>query len=617
MIAGVYDPRRGRTALQVEGSSATAVLPGTAISCHLDGEVYNASRLANELGLPPDTEAASILAAGWRSAGDAFLGGLRGSFVLVLWDAERRSGLLAEDHGGLRTCVMHEHAGVLRFAGSMRALLDMLPTRPGPDEEAMVTFVGLSRRPPLRTLAEGVTRVGAGRLIAFADGRWRRAAYWTPTYVGTRSGSRPELAEGLREALERSIALRLDDERPTGVILSGGFDSTAVAGVATSLLGGRPALRGYSAVFPDAPEIDETDRIDAFTAARGVQSMRLSPRPQGALRSALEYLDTHAAPVAGPGYAFERPLLERAAADGVRVVLDGQGGDEVFAFSPFVLADRIRRLRLIAALRLLRAWPGFEGRRPVPAQVRYVLREMALRPALPYPVHNRLRRRGDRARHGVPWVTGRNAEVLFEADDGRAWKRRSGGPLWWKLLADLLTDWRSASGGLAEYVGTRGAGLPVQSRAPLLDVDLVEFALSLPPEAAMGIPNRSLARASVRGLVPDAVRLSPSKSNIGPFYAEMLTRGDFAVVRRLLGARDARVYAYADREYILAALERAPGTQAPGWLQWTTLLWHLLGAELWLRQLEDDGFAAKALEAADLPPIAFDEPEAPPASGGT
>src|SRR5205823_4408233 len=85
------------------------------------------------------------------------------------------------------------------------------------------------------------------------------------------------------------------------------------------------------------------------------------------------------------------PLLRRAAADGVDVMLDGEGGDELFGCAPYLVADRLRAGRLLAAVRLARRLPGM-GEHPRPRLIRRAMLRYGVRPAIPYRLHEPLRR---------------------------------------------------------------------------------------------------------------------------------------------------------------------------------------------------------------------------------
>jgi hypothetical protein len=120
---------------------------------------------------------------------------------------------------------------------------------------------------------------------------------------------------------------------------------------------------------------------------------------------------------------------------------------------------------------------------------------------------------------------------------------------------------------------------------PLLDVDLIECVLALPPELAFDARlSRPLLRESVCGLIPEPVRLRPSKSSFDALFHESLAGGELAVARSLVLADDAEVGAFVDVERVRAQLFAAPPPRTGGALQsWALQVWRLVTAESWLR----------------------------------
>jgi asparagine synthase (glutamine-hydrolysing) len=127
-----------------------------------------------------------------------------------------------------------------------------------------------------------------------------------------------------------------------------------------------------------------------------------------------------------------------------------------------------------------------------------------------------------------------------------------------------------------------GALWGIEPRHPLLDVDLVEFALSLPPELAFDRRyNRPVLRQAVQGLVPDDVRLRPYKSNFDPVFIEALD-ADLPVIEGLVLAEDAETQPYVDRSALELHFSRVPS--APGARRERAMgLWQLATIECWLR----------------------------------
>jgi hypothetical protein len=174
-------------------------------------------------------------------------------------------------------------------------------------------------------------------------------------------------------------------------------------------------------------------------------------------------------------------------------------------------------------------------------------------------------------------------------------------PRWWAYQSYLLSDHVEGSG-LGEHIWERGVPFGLRSVAPLFDVGLVELALRIPPSVHWQQPiDRSLARDTVAGVLPDEVRMNRVKANIGPFYLDLITGPDSAIMRELLLAPDARVREFADPAWIEHNVPRSPTTADPDWLTWITVVWRLAMAECWLRWLEDERFPEGLLARSDLP----------------
>ena len=153
-----------------------------------------------------------------------------------------------------------------------------------------------------------------------------------------------------------------------GVILSGGLDSSLIAAAAHATKRPPGRLHTYSAVFPGAP-YDESAKIRELTTALGIDGRTFQIAPQGMFRQALEYLRIWQVPLAGMGAIVDLAAAERAGADAVSVMLDGQTGDEVLGFAPYVIADRIRRGRLLGGAAAHRALAGTSPGAAAPAAV--------------------------------------------------------------------------------------------------------------------------------------------------------------------------------------------------------------------------------------------------------
>jgi asparagine synthase (glutamine-hydrolysing) len=571
------------------------------LACLLEGELFNRDELCAALGVSPETQPPKLVALAFEAWDLGAFVRLRGTFSVALWDADRRRAVLTTDHLGVGSWYLRRADGHVLAATTMAALLRMLPAAPETDPIKAITWLSGRSAPESLTFARGLERLAGAHAIVVHDDAISSRRWWQPVYREPFQASRTELAQQMRAILGNTLRSRLPPAETTAVMLSGGFDSAAVAGVAASERGEPERLRTYSAVFPDDADMDESPRVRALVLERGLASRLVAVKPAGIARLALEYQRAWGIPVAGPGYLLERPLLECAETDGACGVLDGQGGDELFGFSPYLIADRVRGGHLIGALRLLSSLPDHAGF-PPRSVLRHWIQEYAVRPLLPSRLEQHLRLRGDAARHMPTWLRRDRLDLFLQSENRLAWREAHDGPLWWRSLAELLTSGREM---LAEYIAHRGQDLRLQMRPPLFDVDLIEFALQIPPQFGYGGINRSIARESVAGDMPAAVRLAAKKSDLGPFYHATLCGHDLASIRSLLEPRDARIYEYVNRARTIELLERPVRVGSPGWRECSQAIWVSLTGEIALRSLEDAGFCQAFLEAHNPPVKAF------------
>lgn len=618
-LAGIHDPRATMSpearraaatralgepgAKVVETVGLTLAYTGPALPagarCVLDGHVYNLEEVAREVGVPSAGSTEELVGALYARLGEGLLDRLRGDFTLVVWSPEAGRTVIARDHLGGRSLVLHSGGGRIAFASEVRELLRLLPRRPGPDPVAMAHWLAISGPPGDRTLYEGVRRLEPGHFIPLSDEAGAPQRFWFPERVRPLDLAPDEAAAELRASIVRAVARRCGPDEVSGVMLSGGLDSSSVAGVAARLLDEeRAPLAGYSAVFPHHPALDESRYIDPLTDELGLPSVRIAVEGGSVIGGSLDYLDTWGLPPVSPNLFFWNPLLRRAAADGVTSLLDGEGGDAIFYFSPYLLADKLRQGRLLAAIRLARSFPGD---RPSVSRVLSRLHWFGVRPALPAPVwvtSLRRRRRGP-ATTAPDWFTPELARAFVDTDESRLWEHEPG-PRWSTWLLSTI----ARGGGTAivyDHVRRRAAMAGLEARHPLFDVDVIELVLRLPPELALDRTlSRPLFRTSMAGLMPEQVRRRPDKSNFDTVFHEILSGNDLPVVRELL-SDGAEVGAYlnsgAMRRELLA---RAPGESPLGLQRWALSAWRLVTAECWLRMQERPSFARELQEGGGL-----------------
>lgn len=549
--------------------------------CGLEGWLTNQQDLARELGVDA-ADVLKVLAAGYERWGEELPSRCEGQFALFVWDRRRQRGVIARDPLGHRSVYLWESAGRLLLATEVAPLLRLLPTRPRPDATAVGHWLARSGIPDDLTLYDGVRRLLPGRLLRLDREGWTRRRYWQPRHDVGSIGSRGEAVHLLRTAMGDAVerAARASDD--PAVLLSGGFDSGAVC----ALL--RPS-RAYSTVFPQVPDADESGRIAAVRDALGLGGGVRAFAGGSAVRPSIEFLLAHELPPVSPNGFVWRPLIHQAAAEGVSVVLDGEGGDELLGCSPYLLADRLRTDPR-SAVALARRVPGM-GQAPRPRWVLRALTKYGVRGLLPVGAHRRARaaRRWQHTR--VPWLRA-DLEARVEATDPWGWKAAPG-PRWRAGLVHAVVDGSEALGA-QEHLRREAALCGVVARHPFRDPLLLDVVLTIDP-ALMFDPrhDRPLAREAMRGLLPDAVRLSEHKPDFNALLVTAFIGQDAPLVRQLLGPGSS-IGAYVRPDALRARLDAAGTATAPGGVFLD--LWRAVTLECWLR-LQSDAPALQELLA--------------------
>lgn len=561
-LAGVFS-RSGISGPASSGQEADAVW------CIATGRLEGLTELASDLGLESAAPTETVLATAFSRWREAMLERLGGSFGLLVWDGT--AGLLAVDPLGSGSLFFHDDGGRLRFATEVVDLLRLLPEEPGPDERALVRWIVSGTVEPDQTLYAGVGRLPGGCHLRLADGRWSMQRHWRPRFTGVAHVTLEEAGVSVRSELERSVEAQCGG-RAAGVLLSGGLDSTSVAGVAAAS-GRTSMLRAYSAIFPADAAADESEFVEIAVEALGIPSSRQSAEASGVLEASAEHVRDWRLPAASPNVFFQRPLLERARENGVEVVLDGQGGDELFGSSPYLLGDLLRGFRL----RSLRA-RSRELAEGDASAARALRRTYALRGAAPRWLHtvSRLRRHPP-----LHWLT--PSAAALSPDRRPPWLTLDG-PRWWAWLADTLTAGRERMG-VYDHLRRKLASDGLTGAHPLLDdLRLIELVLRLSPELAYDEDlDRPVLRESMRGLVPEPIRLRRTKSVFNTLLVDALSGPDRAQLRSLLELRDAEIRAYVTDSRLRDVVDGPIAHDHP--YLWARSAWRLASTELWLRSL--------------------------------
>lgn len=295
-----------------------------------NGEIYNFSDLKRELDRTSnhhwkshsDTE---VLFEWLKAHGKDGLSRINGMFAFAFWDAANGRLLLARDTAGEKPLYYSHQNGSLLFASELRSILSMMDTLPKPDPQGISDFLTLGYFPSPRTPFEGVSKLEPGQWIEWSQGKLTQGYYWSVKQVHQQE---PLSDSQLDHLISDSVNLRLIGERPFGIFLSGGVDSSLVAAYASRLIG--PEKTHTFSIGFDEKEFDETEFSNAVAKHLKVQHHHKRIVLDEVLDRLPDILAAMDEPTADASF-IPTYLLSEFASEKVVVALGGDGGDELFA----------------------------------------------------------------------------------------------------------------------------------------------------------------------------------------------------------------------------------------------------------------------------------------------
>ena len=545
-----------------------------------NGEIYNYLEIRDELRArghvfrsDGDTEVVLRAYAEW---GPRCVERFVGMWAFALYDAADRRLLVSRDRLGIKPVYLHRTAERLVFASEIKAIAAYLRQMGEPvraNQSSIATYVATGLVDGLEdTFFEGISRLPAATNLVVRCDRMEYQRYWDlPARAAELSanlnGASDQPWPRLRETLDDAVRVHLRSDVPLGVCLSGGLDSSAVVGLASEYV---PSVKTFTIYFEDGPAYDERDHAHAVVERFGADAAERCVRPTqlvDELRRIVWHLDE---PSLALGVYPQWHVMALARDAGVKVVLDGQGGDEIFAgytnYAPqhlygLLAAQPTRFPGETLALGFNQGWQT--ARAAASSAVAMRLRAPTAPTAAAKPDAALL----------VPDLR-ELADVSH--DEWRLWPRVFDGwltnVLYWELTRTRLPA-------LLRYEDRLSMAFSIESRVPFLDHRLVELAFALPDQVkrSAGWSKYGLRRA-LDGLLPDSIVWRRDKKGFPTPVGNWLrdARGDAALqVLRDPGRRSRNVLSQAAvdtciREHVERRADRA----------WQ--LWRALSTELWM-----------------------------------
>lgn len=511
-----------------------------------NGEIYNYVELKAELQAlgckftgGSDTEVLLSAYATWGThCVDRFLG----MFAFVIWDTLKKTVFMARDRCGEKPLFYHLDSERLTFASELKALLPLLPERPKLNPTIVDQYLHYQYVPEPSTLLEGVHKLPAGfrAHISLSDWSINLKQYWDVETADTLV-QKSDLAEdplgAIRERLEDAIKLTLRSDVPVGVALSGGIDSGAIAVIAQKNYS--EPMHAFCVGYPGRPVYDERQQARALAESLGMIVHEVELPVNSFVDFFPELVRIMDEPIADPA-AFGHYSVPKAAADeGIKVLLSGIGGDEVFWGYQWVkksielteLADRH------SSLKFLQMWAASK-----------VAQDFLIKVASYPHAHSSIRRWANTLQKLADPNNARDQPIFYmlALDFGDAFhiKDKVYGPAMRGLSKEsvyaptnigsrtnvqvpaaaikMLFDTWLVSNCLS--LGDRvSMGVGVETRMPFLDARLIELVMTLrlqSPDHHLG--QKAWLRRALRGVVPDDVLKRP-KAGFQPPVREWIS----------------------------------------------------------------------------------------------
>lgn len=549
-----------------------------------NGEIYNAPELRADLEKRghcfrshSDNE---VLLHLYEEEGENFLPRLNGMEALAIWDRTRQRLLLARDRLGIKPLYYFLGPQCLAFASEIKALFGEPQVSRGIDLVGLKQYLTYANTFGPVTLHRDIHMVEPGQYLVWENGRLHQGFFWQPDFSRSVTPKFEDACQAYLQVLEKSVSRHLMSDVEVASYLSSGFDSTTVTTVASRYVTG--PLATYTGAFRSKNWYDETEGAGSVAAKVGTRHHVVEIGPNDLKEHLDDLVYALDEPRMGLG-AFPQYMVAKAAAQRVKVILTGHGGDEFFAGYP--------------VFKLIHLWKSFQNgllngapalktirKEEWPHLVYFLMRILAGRKSavfLPVLFPETMLARGLR-----PEVYDRLKDIRPE--DGLENLLGNKTDPYHRLT---LTYLRAYLPGLFVVEDKISMAHSLESRTPLCDNELVELALSWPLSIKLHQGTlKAIPKTAMKDRLPQALYRQPKRGFPTPLASWL--RGDLAgwTRERLLGP-DSRLERLFQADFLKQLVEDFLGSwrglvrpldEIP-----THRMWALLSLEAWLRLSED------------------------------
>ncbi len=556
-----------------------------------NGEIYNFRELKKKLEKKyrfvtrSDTEVILNL---YKDRGLSFVKHLRGMFAIVVWDVKKQRLILVRDRVGIKPIYYSIGKEALFFASELKGIL-VAGVKKKIDKQALWDYLSFNFVPGSRSIFEGIKKLQAGEMLVWepsfakaseGKGKVKIKKYWDYPQIRSQkleARSENEVKEKLLRELKEAVKISMVSDVPVGAFLSGGIDSSAVVGLASEV--SREPLRTFSLGFKDK-SYDETEyaRVVAKKFGTRHKVLRVKYRVKNVVEEMVKSFDEPF----GDSSAVGMYLVSKAARPYAKVILTGDGGDEVFGGYVIYQADRLLKYYSLLPKKMREKLMDLS--KFVPASGKKMSFDLKLKRFLrggrfdPQRAHFLWRAIfTEEEKKKLVKKNWRRIEESFRFYEKCFKECRAKDKLNCFILADskvnLVDDMLTKTDRMSMWHG-------LEVRVPLLDHKLVEFVSSLPSDLKVrGLNLKYVFKKALRGFLPDETLSRPKAGFHVP--VPMWLKGELKeMVREYLSKRALKKQGIFEPEFVAKMVD----DQLEGKEDYSRNIWGILMFCLWEKE---------------------------------
>ena len=550
-----------------------------------NGEIYNFQEIRATLEksghqFSSDTDTEVIIHA-YEEWGTSCVERFNGMWAFAIYDKNKGILFFSRDRFGVKPLYFCRNEKGLVFSSEIKGILQH-PIRCAANEKAIYDFLALGFVDHLQqTFFQDIDRLmpGESMIYSFSQGSMEKFRWYELNQVpaGMEKMTEEEAAKRIRELFEDSVRYRLISDVPVGSCLSGGIDSSSIVH-AMRKNSETSEIKTFSMVFPGKKQ-DESSFINEVVAATKVEAYNVSPSTEDLLRDLYDLIRTQEEPFGSLSIYGQYKVMQLANRSGMKVLLDGQGSDEIFAgyfiYYKYYFFESLLHLRMGEAI---------ETAKRMNSKLQDILLFPAMTILSTLGLSQGILRNLWLSR--LKYLKGFDEVVLANPLTDRGFDLNRA------LYSDLISY---SIPQLLRYEDKNSMRWSIESRVPFLDYRLVELAMSLPSGYKIRLgTTKYILRKAMKGLVSDRILNRRDKIGFAAPDEDWLMSPDFVnMARQIFASSKFRDRKYWNSEEVIHMLEEHLGVGSKSRKNHSEMLWRIINVELWLRTFIDSHCSAR------------------------